>query len=90
MEVTAADSVRSPGKEGPPCSGVTIATRGVEISQTVSLLKVLVMFPEPRPPALSRGRLDLTSESGSLTLIARCGEVWGQYGCQREVRLESK
>lgn len=37
------------------------------------------MFPEPRPPALSRGRLDLTLESASLALIAQRGEVCGQY-----------
>lgn len=42
------------------------------------------MFPEPRPPALSRGRLDLTLESGPLALIAWWGEVWGQYSDIRE------
>lgn len=36
------------------------------------------MFREPRPPALARGCLDLTSESGSLALIAQWGEVWRQ------------
>lgn len=37
------------------------------------------MFAEPRLPALSRGRLDLTSESGSHGLIAQWVEVQGQY-----------
>lgn len=78
MKVIVADSMQSLRKQGPPCSGVAMAMGAVDTSNRHHSLKPLVMFPEPRLPALSRGCLDLTSESGSLALIAQWVEVYGQ------------
>lgn len=75
MKGTVADSMQSPGKEGPSCSRVAVVTRGAGYLRQASLFKAPVMFAEPRLPALSRGRLDLTSESGSHGLIAQWVEV---------------